>query len=348
MGSRIHKAYFLLLAVVCLAVGACASPQTRVADYRNIAPRWDISNSPIPIPSPKAKPSTRRFAGTSSSPRLQWSPASSKAPSRYRVRAGDTVYGLARQYGLNAQTIIQANALSRPYHLRQGQVLALAPQKASKARVVRATAQTAQPRKPNQRTYTVRSGQGLYAIARANGVPAQQIIKANNLRKPYKLRKGQVLKIPNAGRTVMAGKTPRISPDAGSATFIWPVKGDVVSGYGVTPDGLRNDGINIAAREGRPVFASAGGEVIYAGDRLRAFGNLILVRHSSGMVSTYAHLGSLMVQEGDRVQQGEQIATVGQTGLVSAPQLHFELRRNSAAIDPMRYLGRLQMASAKR
>ncbi|MEM7570811.1 MAG: M23 family metallopeptidase [Pseudomonadota bacterium] len=329
-----------------MALAACASSSRTAQDYRTISPRWQIANSPIPIPAPKAKPSLRWVSSKPAAQRTTWVPASTKAPSEYRVRAGDTVYGLARRYGVPAQTIIKRNGLKRPYHLRQGQRLALGAPTQAKPRVVKA-AHTPKPAKPQQRRYKVRSGDGLYAVARAQGVPASTIIKANGLKKPYALRSGQTLVIPAVATKRYQGQRA-ISPHAGKATFIWPASGKIVSSYGVKADGLRNDGINIAAKAGAPVYAAARGEVIYAGDRLRAFGNLILVRHASGMVSAYAHVDKLMVQIGQTVVQGEQIATVGKTGLVSAPQLHFELRRNSAAIDPMRYLGRVQMASAGR
>ncbi|MEO0412040.1 MAG: M23 family metallopeptidase [Pseudomonadota bacterium] len=350
MTGRSNIAVLVWFASFCLALGACASPRTGVSDYRNISPRWQISNSPLPIPSPKAKPKVYRASAPASRGGATWVPASTSSASGYRVRAGDTVYGLARRFNVPASQIIKANGLSKPYHLNQGQRIALSQSPPARPKV---SAQQPKPRvvkasaKPRAKTYTVRRGDGLYAIARAKGVPASQLIRANKLRKPYGLRKGQVLVIPALAQGQHA-KPVRVSPHAGRATFIWPAAGKVVSRYGVKADGLRNDGINIAAGAGDPVYAAASGEVIYAGDRLRAFGNLILVRHASGMVSAYAHVAKLMVVEGQQVRQGVQIATVGKTGLVKTPQLHFELRRDSQAIDPIRYLGRLQMASAGR
>lgn len=350
MFARSNIALLVWFAGFCLALGACASPHTGVSDYRNISPRWQIANSPLPIPTPKAKPRVYRASASTSRGGAAWVPASTAAASGYSVRAGDTVYGLARRFNVPASQIIKANGLSKPYHLRQGQRISLTgssvrqaqvSQPSSKPRAVKASA------KPKVKTYTVRRGDGLYAIARAKGVPASQLIRANNLQKPYALRKGQVLVIPAVVQGQYAAPA-RVSPHAGRATFIWPTAGKVVSRYGVKADGLRNDGINIAAKAGDPVYAAASGEVIYAGDRLRAFGNLILVRHASGMVSAYAHVAKLMVVEGQQVRQGVQIATVGKTGLVKTPQLHFELRRDSQAIDPMRYLGRVQMASVGR
>lgn len=126
------------------------------------------------------------------------------------------------------------------------------------------------------------------------------------------------------------GKPP---PRAGTR-FLWPVKGKLVSGYGPKPDGMHNDGINIAAAKGTPVIAADNGVVAYAGNELKGFGNLLLVRHSDGFITAYAHLDTMKVDRGATVKRGQVIGTVGQTGAVSSPQLHFELRKGSQAVDP--------------
>nr|WP_246337663.1 peptidoglycan DD-metalloendopeptidase family protein [Azospirillum oleiclasticum] len=126
------------------------------------------------------------------------------------------------------------------------------------------------------------------------------------------------------------GKPP---PRAGTR-FLWPVKGKLVSGYGPKPDGMHNDGINIAAAKGTPVVAADNGVVAYSGNELRGFGNLLLVRHSDGFITAYAHLDTMKVERGATVKRGQVIGTVGQTGAVSSPQLHFELRKGSQAVDP--------------
>ncbi|HVI90301.1 MAG TPA: LysM peptidoglycan-binding domain-containing M23 family metallopeptidase [Dongiaceae bacterium] len=125
----------------------------------------------------------------------------------------------------------------------------------------------------------------------------------------------------------------------GSGQFGWPVQGKIISKYGATADGLRNDGINISAPAGAPVVAAADGVVAYAGNELRGFGNMILIRHADGWVTAYAHNDSLAVKKGDSVKRGQTIARVGQTGNVTAPQLHFEIRKGTSAQDPMKYLG---------
>lgn len=128
-------------------------------------------------------------------------------------------------------------------------------------------------------------------------------------------------------------------PPASASGFSWPVQGKVILKFGATTDGLRNDGINIAAPAGAPVMASSDGTVAYAGNQLRGFGNLVLIRHANGLITAYAHNQSLLVQKGDKVKRGQTIARVGSTGNVAKPQLHFEIRKGEEPVDPMKYLG---------
>ncbi len=134
--------------------------------------------------------------------------------------------------------------------------------------------------------------------------------------------------------------TPVDAADDNAATgsFRWPVRGRVISAYGVKANGERNDGINIEAPEGTPIKAAEGGEVIYAGNELKGFGNLVLVKHPSGFVSAYAHAGEILVQRGDTIMRGQTVGKVGATGNVTRPQLHFELRQGNKPIDPLPYL----------
>ncbi|MCW2246688.1 murein DD-endopeptidase MepM/ murein hydrolase activator NlpD [Azospirillum fermentarium] len=127
-------------------------------------------------------------------------------------------------------------------------------------------------------------------------------------------------------------------PARAGSRFLWPVKGKVISGYGPKPDGMHNDGLNIAANKGAPVIAADNGIVAYSGNELRGFGNLLLVKHADGWITAYAHLDTMSVERGAKVKRGQVIGTVGQTGAVTSPQLHFELRRGSQAIDPRGHL----------
>jgi murein DD-endopeptidase MepM/ murein hydrolase activator NlpD len=127
-------------------------------------------------------------------------------------------------------------------------------------------------------------------------------------------------------------------PAAHGGRFPWPVRGNVIAGYGAAGGGGKNDGINIAAPLGAPVRAIEGGEVAYAGNELKGYGNLVLVKHADGLISAYAHCQELLVKKGDRVAAGEVIARVGTTGGVKEPQLHFELRQGQHPVDPKEFL----------
>ena len=119
----------------------------------------------------------------------------------------------------------------------------------------------------------------------------------------------------------------------------WPVAGPVISSFGPKHGGLHNDGVNIAARPGTPVRAAQSGSVVYAGNEIRGFGNLVLIRHASGLTTAYAHLEQMLVERGQKVSKGARIATVGTSGGVSPAQLHFEIRKGRKALDPVRTLG---------
>jgi len=144
-----------------------------------------------------------------------------------------------------------------------------------------------------------------------------------------------------APEPVTTGSIASASKDAGSkdlgGDFRWPAKGRIINGFRAGS----NDGINIAVPEGTPVKAADEGVVAYAGGELKGYGNLVLVKHSNGFVSAYAHNGALAVKKGETVKRGQQIATSGQTGNVSSPQLHFELRKGSTPVDPTQHLAGL-------
>ncbi|NJL50583.1 MAG: M23 family metallopeptidase, partial [Blastochloris sp.] len=126
-------------------------------------------------------------------------------------------------------------------------------------------------------------------------------------------------------------------PARAGAGFLWPIKGRILASFRTGSDDTQSGGINIAAPKGAPVLAAENGTVLYAGD-LKGYGNLLLVRHADGFVTAYAHLDKMLVAKNDRVTRGQRIATVGSTGSVAAPQLHFEIRKDGEPVDPSRYL----------
>jgi len=261
-----------------------------------------------------------------------------------RVGRGDTVYSIARRHKLSPRVVIDANHLRPPYALRVGQRLVL----------------------PQGRIHTVRRGEFLALIGNRYGVDAFSIARINAIRAPYTIFPGQKLRIPRTVgfRRRQIAKAPRIvarqappkrrratakirssarakvqrPPARAGGKFAWPLKGRVISKYGPKKKGLYNDGINIAAPRGAPVKAVENGVVAYAGNEIRGFGNLLLIKHDGGWVSAYAHNDRLLVKRGEKVMRGQVISQVGSTGSVTSPQLHFELRKGSNAVDPGKYM----------
>jgi murein DD-endopeptidase MepM/ murein hydrolase activator NlpD len=129
---------------------------------------------------------------------------------------------------------------------------------------------------------------------------------------------------------------PEQTASVPSGDFRWPARGRVIAGFGANGG---NEGINIAVPEGTPVKAAEAGVVTYAGSEVKGYGNLVLIRHENGYVSAYAHNASLNVKRGEQVKRGQVIATSGQTGNVTSPQLHFEIRKGASPVDPLKHLG---------
>ncbi len=272
-------------------------------------------------------------------------------PGQVTVQPGDTVYAIARRTGATPQAIISLNRLSPPYGLEIGQIVRVPANSAPPSRAAAAEAVS-----PRETSHVVRSGDTLYSIARATGASVDAIAQTNSLGRPYSLRVGQTLKIPG-GSGAFAAAPPRNSDaDVGDlarnvsygstatkpgSLFDWPVQGRVIGTFGLSDAGRRNDGVNIAAPVGTPVRAAGDGEVVYRGSELEGYGNLLLIKHEDGFVTAYAHNDAMLVKKGDRVRKGQVIAKVGQTGSANEPQLHFEIRQNLKAIDPVALMGSL-------
>ncbi|HUC51856.1 MAG TPA: LysM peptidoglycan-binding domain-containing M23 family metallopeptidase [Xanthobacteraceae bacterium] len=144
---------------------------------------------------------------------------------------------------------------------------------------------------------------------------------------------------PTATQNVSAQENTAKTADSGdSPGFRWPVRGRIIQAFGPKPNGLQNDGINLAVPEGTPIKAAEDGVVAYAGNELKGYGNLVLVRHANGFVTAYAHAADILVKRGDVVKRGQVIAHSGQTGNVASPQLHFEIRKGATPVDPAQYL----------
>jgi murein DD-endopeptidase MepM/ murein hydrolase activator NlpD len=272
-----------------------------------------------------------------------------RAEQTHTVKPGQNLNTIARTYGVSTQELVRTNGIEPPYLIYVGQPIVL-PGAASQGTTAVASAQgqsTPAPASP------AISSQALPAPANpasAQNNPPRDSPSQNNpvaaapppdsnvaSNPPEELPSGAVsgdslasLPPPSASVEVPTGAAP--------GAFIWPVQGRVLSGFGTKPGGLVNDGINIAAAAGTPVRASQDGTVAYAGNELRGYGNLLLVRHDNGWMTAYAHAGELLVGRGDKVKRGQMIARVGASGNVNEPQLHFEIRQGARSVDPTRYL----------
>ena len=231
-------------------------------------------------------------------------------PREYVVQRGDSISDISLLFNVNGREVIQLNRLKSPYYLRVGQVIRLPSTIPEKSVVIRQETKRAQamPKSKPQRVVVTKV---------EDGVPTPGT-------KPRSLTK------------ISKVKTP--APKRASSKFLKPVQGRIISGFGSKKSGLRNDGINISASRGTSVKAADNGVVVYAGNALKGSGNLILVRHANNWMTAYAHLDRMSVTKGQTVKRGSVIGKVGSTGSVSKPQLHFEVRKGTSAVNPVKYL----------
>src|SRR5436190_1759882 len=229
----------------------------------------------------------------------------------------------------------------------------------------------------SQHVHVVSPGETLMGLARKYHKPLGEIAKANNIEPHTMVKVGDRIVIPGvapqaavkppaltqAPKSLSASKVASVpaAPSAAMVTpaahepeppkakadvtaampsFRWPVNGRVITAFGPKPSGQQNDGINVSVPEGTPIKAAEDGVVAYAGNELKTYGNLVLVRHSNGYVTAYAHASEIMVKRDDPVKRGQVIAKAGQTGSVAAPQLHFEIRKGSTPVDPAPFLAK--------
>jgi murein DD-endopeptidase MepM/ murein hydrolase activator NlpD len=263
-------------------------------------------------------------------------PATASRPSGdiHVVEPGQTLYGIARIYGVSVGDIVALNSLSSE-SLQVGQRL----------KIPAGGATTAPTRMASLKTGAGTSPKPLGTLTvNADGTPAPPVNAAPTTRVASAPAVSDVPAVPVVPVSVNPTPGPANAnqaadpPSANGTTFRWPVRGRIISGFGPMANGERNDGINLAVPEGTSVKAAEAGTVIYAGNELAGYGNLILVRHADGWVSAYAHNEEIDVKRGDSVQRGQIIAKAGATGSVSSPQLHFELRKGAKPVNPMDYL----------
>lgn len=280
------------------------------------------------------------------------------ASDRYQVVKGDTLYSIAFRYGLDYRDLAKKNGIEPPYNIAVGQILAL---------------NLSSAKAPE---YIVKKGDTLYSIAKANGQSVDFLAGVNDLTAPYTLEVGQKLSlarhngnsatvakvettVPVAGekevKTLVSSKdsvaktqkeakvstvasTPVVSGKSrtvSGVSWTWPAQGKVVKQFSLAEHG--NKGIDIAGTRGQQILAASDGQVVYAGNALRGYGNLIIINHANEFLSAYAHNDVLLVKEGQRVKRGQQIAKMGSTD-ASSVGLHFEIRYRGQSVNPIKYL----------
>tara|TARA_Y100000814_G_scaffold168495_1_gene123135 strand:+ start:1008 stop:1883 length:876 start_codon:yes stop_codon:yes gene_type:complete len=245
------------------------------------------------------------------------------------VYEGDSLYSISKREGVSIKSIIKANKLEPPFTLYKGDRLIIAKPK----------------------VHIVKKGHTLYDIANCYEVSISDLMKINQLKNNDKIYLGDKLFIPlydntnqtNCNNITKVAITKEVNKTTekkknNNYSYMWPVKGKIISKFGLLAKGLRNDGINISADIGKPVLAIESGKIVYAGNEIQAFGNLILIKHYNDKTSAYAHLDKINVKKGESVNKGQIIALVGNSGKVSIPQLHFEIRDKDGPLDPLKYL----------
>lgn len=305
------------------------------------------------------EPVAANTAAVSSNTAVKDSVNNINAADRYQVVKGDTLYSIAFRYGLDYRDLAKKNGIEPPYNIAVGQVLAL-NLSSSKA--------------PQ---YIVKKGDTLYSIARANGQSVDFLAGVNDLTPPYTLEVGQKLSlarhngnsatvakvettVPVAGekevkaatssskntaaktskeeKVSTVATTPVVSGKArtvSGVSWTWPAQGKVVKQFSLAEHG--NKGIDIAGTRGQQVLAASDGQVVYAGNALRGYGNLVIINHANEFLSAYAHNDVLLVKEGQKVKRGQQIAKMGSTD-ASSVGLHFEIRYRGQSVNPIKYL----------
>ncbi|MCK1553285.1 LysM peptidoglycan-binding domain-containing M23 family metallopeptidase [Bradyrhizobium sp. 177] len=297
-----------------LAANGYKGPRALSPGQQLIIPHQATAAAPAPLmaplaaaPAPAAKPVAAVAAPSST----------------HFVNHGDTLASIARKNHISAAELARANGLDPSAKLKLGARLAVPGAKtAAVAAPLAAAPVGAAPVAGTLQPVAAAPAPATKMAAVAAPVQSARLAQAT------------------ANVEDKAADTPAKAAETTSAlpTFRWPVRGKVVTSYGAKTNGKSNDGINLAVPEGTPVKAAEDGVVAYSGNELKGYGNLVLVRHSNGYVTAYAHASELMVKRGDTIKRGQVIAKSGQSGEVASPQLHFEIRKGSSPVDPLQFL----------
>ena len=276
----------------------------------------------IPHPGATAAAPAPAMAPVAAAPAAKPVAAVAAPPSMHFVNRGDTLASIARKNHISAAELARANGLDPSAKLKLGTKLTVPGAKTAAVAAPVAAPVGAAPVAGTLQPVAAAPAPATKMAAVAAPVQSARLAQAT------------------ANVEEKAVEAPAKAAETTSAlpTFRWPVRGKVVTTYGAKTNGKSNDGINLAVPEGTPVKAAEDGVVAYSGNELKGYGNLVLVRHSNGYVTAYAHASELMVKRGDTIKRGQVIAKSGQSGEVASPQLHFEIRKGSSPVDPLQFL----------
>ena len=243
---------------------------------------------------------------------------------KIKIVTGDTLDSISKKYKVTKKELIRFNKIKYPYILKPGKFIKI----------------------PVSKRYKIKKGDTLYKIAKCSSTNVLEIKNKNTNLSEKKLIVGSVINLPYYSIDNCKPKSKNIAKKNRSIKklikskeiFIWPVQGSIITYFGKQKGGRKNDGINIISVKGNPVRAAMTGKVIYRGNELLAWGNLIIIKHKNNWTTAYAHLDKLLVKKGEIIKTGDIIASVGATGNVDKSQLHFQVRKNSKPLDPMKFL----------
>jgi murein DD-endopeptidase MepM/ murein hydrolase activator NlpD len=302
------------------------------------APAHRVEAQPLPAPgAPRTisagspglgsypPPSAAEVTGSVQRPTTSAAPATRITPPVHQgthvVAPGETIYSVARHYKKSPGEIAKANKLDLAHKVRVGDRLVIPgvtpAQRTAAAPPPAPPAVKPEPAKTKPQTAIINNPRVTAPKVAANDAPPSARV------------------ITPAADPV---ETPVAETTGATPSFRWPVRGRVITQFGGKPNGQQNDGINLAVPEGTTFKAAESGTVAYAGNELKGYGNLILLRHANGFVTAYAHASELTVKKGDIVKRGQVIGKAGATGHVTSPQLHFEIRKGATPVDPIAYL----------
>ena len=318
----------LLTSLLATSLAACSTVSLNPAPVvsQNFTPVGAAATA-----SPSTAPASSASAAANAGPYAAYA----GQPGYYTVQPGDTVRRIGLQFGQDWHNIVSWNNLSDPNVITVGQVLRVAPPVAGTPPAVAAL--------PAPQAAMPANGQVAqsYPLAPMTSTPAPPAV-ASVAPSAMAATSGAMAGAPAAGvvaapaataSAVAAAVAPRAVADNGGLQWSWPAPGTIIQGY----NGSTSKGIDIAGKPGEAIFAAAKGKVVYAGNELRGFGNLVIIKHNADYISVYAHNEKLLVKDGQDIQRGQPIALMGST---DAPrvELHFEVRLRGKPIDPMQVL----------